>query len=93
LRQGLFTLPFLYYIEMENNDPDINKLINGDCPFEDKSVQEIVARIAKSKAIDKSFAEAKQFCERADQCLRQLPESPERSELNLITSYTVERTF
>jgi len=93
LRQGLFTLPFLYYIEMENNDPDIYKLINGDCPFEDKSVQEIVARIANSKAIDKSFAEAKQFCERADQCLRQLPESPERSELNLITSYTVERTF
>ena len=33
LRQGLFTLPFLYYIGMENNDPDINKLIEWRLPI------------------------------------------------------------
>ncbi len=93
LRQGLFTLPFLYYADLPHHDPEFDQLISGDCPFDENSVKKIVAQIAESDAIEKSVNEAKQFCERAQQCLQQLPESPERSELEQITSYIVDRTF
>ena len=91
LRQGLFTLPFLYYLETHKNDPEVNNLINGDCPFEEDAVSEIVSRISTSSAIDQSIAEARRFRDRAAQCLQQLPESPELDELTQITSYIVDR--
>jgi geranylgeranyl pyrophosphate synthase len=93
LQQGLFTLPFFYYIEMNESDKEVETLLNGNCPFDEASVQDIVTKIAESKAIDKSYNEAVQFCERAELCLRQLPQSPECNELSQITSYIVERNF
>lgn len=93
LRQGLFTLPFLYYMEIAKNDTEVNKLVNGDCPFDESRVSSIVSRIAESEAIDRSIEEAKQFSDRALQCLQQLPESPELDELEQITAYIVNRTF
>lgn len=93
LRQGLFTLPFLYYLENSSNDSEIKKLIDEDCPLDESTVSRIVARIAESEAIDRSIEEAKQFVDRAQQSLQQLPESPELDELELITSYVINRTF
>jgi geranylgeranyl pyrophosphate synthase len=93
LRQGLFTLPFLYYMENSSNDSEVKKFIDEDCPLDESSVSRIVARIADSDAIDKSITEAKQFSDRALQCLQQLPESRELEELVQITSYIVDRTF
>lgn len=93
LRQGLFTLPFLYYLEFAKNDTEVNQLVDGDCPFDESRVSTIVARIAESEAIDRSIEEAKQFSDRALQCLQQLPESPELDELEQITAYIVNRTF
>jgi hypothetical protein len=37
--------------------------------------------------------EARLFCGRANQCLLQLPDSPERAELIQITAYIVNRDF
>ena len=93
LRQGLFTLPFLYYMEANKSDSDINELLSGDCHFEEAQVNQIVNRIAQSEAIELSFKEAKQFCTRANQCLQQLPDSHERAELEQITNYIVARDF
>lgn len=93
LRQGLFTLPFLYYMEANKSDSDINELLSGDCHFEEAQVNHIVNRIAQSEAIELSFKEAKQFCTRANQCLQQLPDSHERAELEQITNYIVARDF
>ncbi len=93
LRQGLFTLPFLYYLENSSNDSEIKKLIDEDCPLDESTVSRIVAKIAESEAIDRSIEEAKQFVDRAQQSLQQLPESPELDELELITSYVINRTF
>lgn len=93
LQQGLFTLPFFYYTEMNEGDSEIENLLNGNCPFDEETVQKIVTKISSSKAIDKSYNEAVQFCERAELCLRQLPQSPECNELSQITSYIVERNF
>lgn len=93
LQQGLFTLPFLYYLEMDNRNKEVDKLLSGGCPFEEGSVRQIVNDVAGSAAIEMAFDEAVQFCERAEQCLKQLPESPERNELSQITSYIVNRQF
>lgn len=93
LRQGLFTLPILYYMDMNPNDTRVQELLNSECIYNETSVQELVSEVAESPAIDKSIAEARLFCGRAKQCLLQLPESPEITELMQITTYTVDRNL
>ncbi len=93
LKQGLFTLPFLNFLDISGDDPDVARMLNSDCSFDEPFVQKIVTRIAESDAIDKAFSEAEQFSDRALQCLYQLPNSPERNELEQITDYIVHRSY
>lgn len=93
LRQGLFTLPILCYMENQPDDKNIINILNSDCTVDDTAIHQLVTDVANSSAIDNAMAEARLFCERANQCLMQLPDSPERAELIQITAYIVDRDF
>lgn len=93
LRQGLFTLPILCYMENQPDDKNIINILNRDCIVDDTAIHQLVTDVANSSAIDNAMAEARLFCERANQCLMQLPDSPERAELIQITAYIVDRDF
>ncbi len=93
IRQGLFTLPILSYMDTHPKDQNIIDILNSDCAIDEDSINQLVADVAQSSAIDKSMDEARLFCDRAKQCLLQLPDSPERTELIQITEYIVNRDF
>lgn len=93
LKQGLFTLPILCYMDSHPEDKTVINILNNDCAYNENAIHQLVEDVANSPAIEKSMDEARLFCERANQCLLQLPDSLERTELIQITKYIVDRDF
>lgn len=93
LAQGLSTLPLLFFMEKYPNDKRIFDIQSDPCNDNQENINQLVADIASSSAIIKSIQEAKRFIERAQQYLIQMPDSPERNELNQITSFVLDRKF
>ena len=92
LRQGLITLPTLYYIEAHPEDPDLNALFDGQY-YSEERIERLVGDIRKSGAIEQSLDEARKFIQCALDSLRQQPECSERYALEELTRYIVERTL
>lgn len=90
LRQGLITLPALYYIESTPEDPKLQAVLRGDL-YDDKRMDELVRAINKSGAIDNAMNEAQEFVQRGLEALSELPESPERIALDDLARYIVKR--
>ncbi len=91
LRQGLITLPMLYFIESNPGDAAVQELLSGNCIEKDETVDKIIASIANSQAIEKSLQEAEQFANRALDLISDLPESEEKAELVELTRSSVIR--
>ncbi len=91
LRQGLITLPMLYYIKDHKKDEDLYNLLNGKCIEDEAAIQRLINAINSSSAIEQSLQEAEQFAQKALIKLHTLPESPEKNELIQITEYSVMR--
>lgn len=72
LRQGLVTLPALYYFEANPNDPDIPLVLNAN-RYNNLALDRIVNAIRHSRAIDQATDEAKTYVDRALTILAQLP--------------------
>jgi geranylgeranyl pyrophosphate synthase len=90
LRQGLFTLPALYFMETHPDNPVISALLEGG-RYSDDGLDELVAQIRKSGAIQKSMDEARRFVERGLAILENMPESPEREALEDLARYIIHR--
>jgi geranylgeranyl pyrophosphate synthase len=90
LRQGLITLPALFYLENHPNDADIKALLNGN-RYDDERIERAIQAIRTSGAIDDSLTEARQHVEEAVDVLMDFPESPERQSLEDLAFYIVER--
>lgn len=93
LRQGIVTLPAVYYAEMHPEDPDAQYLLRGECLESEKMAIRLVNSIRNSDAIRKSQAEAAEYVERGLECLRSLPAGPERFALEDMANYIVQRDF
>jgi geranylgeranyl pyrophosphate synthase len=91
LKQGLFTLPILHFMKQNPNDKRIKDIQSGKCTNNEETTCQLVAEIATSSAIEKSIDEAKRFVDRAQECLLQLPDSFERTELIQIATFTCDR--
>ena len=89
LRQGLITLPVLYYLETNPEDKDLAKVMSG--LSSDERVEKLVGSICQSGAIHKALDEASGFAERAIDALSILPENPERRALEELAYYIVKR--
>lgn len=80
LRQGLITLPALYYYEANPNDPDMMSLINGN-RFDNTILDRLVEAIRTSGAIELAVSEAKSYVDKALSILSTFPGQAKNQEV------------
>lgn len=90
LRQGLVTLPTLYYIDSHPNDPDLKALLNGRTG-DAALASRVVESIRSSSAIRLSLNEAREYVARSFAALEALPPGPCVASLRAIAEYVVDR--
>ncbi len=90
LRQGVFTLPAIHYVEAHPNDPDVKALCNGNAG-DISTVQRVIAAVRASGAVDKALREARAMEVRAQLALEQLSPSPYKAALSAVSRYIVNR--
>jgi geranylgeranyl pyrophosphate synthase len=92
LRQGLVTLPAIYYVESQPNDVDMAALLNGQY-YNEERLERVVREIRKSGAIEQSLDEARHYIDSALESLRLQVECPERFALEELAEYIVQRSL
>jgi geranylgeranyl pyrophosphate synthase len=90
LLQGLVTLPAIYYAEANPDDPDVSLLSEGGWGNQDR-MERLVNSIRQSNAIQKSMQEAKGFIKRALEKLNPLHPGIERTALEDLARYIIDR--
>ena len=90
LLQGLVTLPAIYYAEANPDDPDVLLLGEGGWGNQDR-MERLVNSIRNSDAIQKSMQEAEDFIKRALEKLLALHPGIERSALEDLSKYIIDR--
>jgi geranylgeranyl pyrophosphate synthase len=91
LRQGVITLPVIYYIEQFPDDLLVKTLIqNGS--LEENDLELLIQRIRRSGSIDKAMEEATGYVERSVAILLEFPQSPARQSLEDLARFIVQRT-
>ena len=90
LRQGLITLPALYYIEENPEDPDLILLLDRN-RYKAGSMERLIESIRGSEAIRMAHAEAEKYVDRGLSILAELPSGPESQSLEELSNYIVNR--
>ncbi|MBN1666331.1 MAG: polyprenyl synthetase family protein [Anaerolineales bacterium] len=90
LRQGLVTLPSLYYLEAHADDADFHSIIEGNFCGEE-CINRLVDAIRHSGAIEQSLQEAHQYVARGLEALDGFAESREREALAALAKYIIAR--
>ncbi len=93
LRQGLVTLPVLYYADIHPEDEDLISFLDGTCLDDPRHVERLVTAIRNSPAIDRSKQEAKSFLDQGLSKLHNLPECGFRNGLEDLAITIVERNL
>jgi geranylgeranyl pyrophosphate synthase len=92
LRQGVITLPVLYYLEQHPNDVDmLNILESSFC--DENCLGRLLTSIRESGAIKLAHEEARQAVQRGLDVIRKLPDSNERNALEDLAAYIVNRAI
>lgn len=91
LRQGLITLPTIYYMENNPDDPVVNQMLGNGCLENQSQINCLVESIRGSDAIEMALDEARRFVQRGLEAVRCLPEYSERHLLEDLARYIVER--
>lgn len=90
LRQGLVTLPAIYYQECYPDDEDMAAVLRGEYNHETRMTR-LVTAIRESGAIQKALDEANQFVQRGLKLLEDLPDGVEKQALIEMGAYIVDR--
>ncbi len=90
LLQGLVTLPAIYYAEMYPDNPDVRSLAAGGWGDHER-MERLVQSIRGSEAIQKAMREAELSIDHAIACLEPFDDSEERSALEDLARYVVDR--
>ena len=90
LRQGIVTLPTIYYLESHPEDEVVANVLNGRDEGDD-DVQAAVDIIKESGAIESATAEAKGFAARSRDALSTLPDNEYRQAMLDLADFVVER--
>ncbi len=92
LKQGLITLPTLYYLESNPEDGNLyEELVQRK--LTDKAIENLIQSIRNSGAIDQALEQAEEFTSTAKNLLGNMPSTPERNGLYEFADYVVQRTF
>ncbi|MEN6299477.1 MAG: polyprenyl synthetase family protein [Anaerolineaceae bacterium] len=92
LRQGIITLPAIYYFENSNDRTILEIFSNGNNPFEDQ-MENLIDSIRNSDAISLAFQEAKRFVVHGREIFANHSDSVEKTALENLTNYIVDRKF
>lgn len=92
LRQGLITLPALYYLESHPEDAHMKQITAGNS-LDDAAMSQLLASIRASNAIQQAAEEARQSAQRGAAALEGLPDCIERHALANLAAYIVKRTL
>ena len=87
LRQGIITLPTIYFLEAHPGDETVARVLSG----QDEGVRAAVEMIKGSGAIESSTAEAKSFAARSRNALSVLPHNEYRQAMFDLADFVVER--
>jgi geranylgeranyl pyrophosphate synthase len=90
LRQGIVTLPTLYYLQQNQDDPDLTAVLEGRVAEE--PLRRLVESIRRSGAIERSLEDAREFASIGEANLAGMPDGPERAALYELARYVVERS-
>jgi geranylgeranyl pyrophosphate synthase len=90
LRQGLVTLPALYFLESHPQDPHMVAILNGQSG-DPAQVAVVVNAIRASGAVDQAMGEARRFVARAQAALAAMPAGAQREALGALADYVVRR--
>ena len=90
LRQGLITLPAIYYLEINPEDRLLKEMLKSNFCEEDQIIC-LLESIRSSGAIQKSLEEAHRAVARGIKALKKFPDTPERRALEDLGQYIVER--
>jgi geranylgeranyl pyrophosphate synthase len=90
LRQGLITLPTIYYRETNPVDPNLDLILCGK-NIDNEILYQLVDAIQSSGAIERSMDKAKQFVDQALDALNELPLTAEREALEDLSNYIIDR--
>jgi geranylgeranyl pyrophosphate synthase len=90
LRQGLITLPALYYLETNPNDEDMQIVLDNNHSGEEV-IQRLVAAIRESGVIHRAMQDAHNFVEHGLEILAGFPHNEERLALEDLAKYIVNR--
>jgi geranylgeranyl pyrophosphate synthase len=92
LRQGLFTLPALYYLEAHPEDPNLQKVMDGNL-YDGNMMDRLIDAIRQSGAIESALEEARQYVERGLAILSTMPEGLEHEALVELSAYILDRNL
>ena len=90
LRQGIVTLPTLYFHEMHPADDALRKVLNDP---EEEEVRTVVAAIKESGAVESALDEARTLAQRSQESLRILPHNKYRQAMLDLADYVVARRW
>jgi len=93
LRQGLITLPMLYYMDAHPSDPAVIDLLNHKCVTEETEIKRIINEIRNSEVIGSTLSEARKFANLAKDSLEIFENSLPKEALLDLAGYTVDRTI
>ena len=91
LRQGLVTLPVLFFLEQEPDHPAVRQALQGNPPQE--VVEEALQAVTESPAVERALDVARQHAERAKESLNGFSDSSYRMALLDLADFTVRRRF
>jgi geranylgeranyl pyrophosphate synthase len=91
LRQGLITLPLLFYLDAEPDQPVVRQALQGH--LSEEVVNEAVQAVAGSPAIEQALGVAQQHAEQAKEALNGISDSSYRTALLNLADFTVRRRF
>jgi geranylgeranyl pyrophosphate synthase len=89
LRQGLITLPAIYYAEANPEDENLNAYLEGFAG--DVEMNQLIESIRNSGAIQTALEEAKALTERGIKVIVDLPDNKEHRALTELANYIVDR--
>ncbi len=90
LRQGLITLPVLYYLSSISDHGELRTQITEQKCDED-TLAEIISAIRSSNAIDQALDQAREFIETGLTILKEMPANQERTALYELADHIITR--
>lgn len=90
LRQGLVTLPALYYLEDYPDDPDMKQVLSED-HASDVLINRLVSSVRESGAIHRAMQDAQRYVDKGLDLLAGFPDGMERRALEELARYFIDR--